>query len=152
MDKSVLGTQTVTQVGLLVHDIVKSRDDWAEFLGVEPPPISQTGTHAEWETEYMGKPSEARAKLAFFNIGPGLQLELIEPDKDPSSTWRADLDKNGEGFHHLAFDIKGMKKICTKLGENGMQLLQNGEYPGGRYAYLDANEKLKIVLELLEND
>jgi len=152
MDKSVLGTQTVTQVGLLVHDIEKSSKDWAEFLGVEPPPISLSGTHEEWETMYMDKPSEARAKLAFFNIGPGLQLELIEPDKDPNSTWRADLEKNGEGFHHLAFDIKGMKKMITKLGEGGMPLLQNGEYPGGRYAYVDANDKLKIVLELLEND
>jgi hypothetical protein len=33
-----------------------------------------------------------------------------------------------------------------------LKLLQTGEYTGGRYAYIDANEKLKLMLELLEND
>ena len=32
-----------------------------------------------------------------------------------------------------------------------MKLLQTGGWDGGRYAYLDANDQLKVVLELLEN-
>jgi len=100
----------------------------------------------------MGQPSEARAKLAFFKAGENLNIELIEPDKDPNSTWRHDLDANGEGFHHIAFVINGMKEKIEICGKQGFKLLQTGEYPGGRYAYIDANEKLKLVLELLEND
>ena len=152
MNTPILGTDIVTQVGILVHDIEKARVEWAKLFRIEPPPVKLTGTHDEWQTEYMGKPSEARAKLAFFRVGPQLELELIEPDKDPNSTWRADLDKNGEGFHHIAFTVKGMGDVCKRLEDNGMKLLQKGEYPGGRYAYVDANEKLKLVLELLEND
>jgi 4-hydroxyphenylpyruvate dioxygenase-like putative hemolysin len=78
-------------------------------------------------------------------------LELIEPNDEPS-TWRDDLNKNGEGIHHIAFNIKGMKEIIGKLERNGMPLIQKGEYKGGRYAYIDANDTLKTVLELLEND
>ena len=148
----MLGTNVVTQVAILVHDIEKAKVDWANFLGVDPPQVIVTGTREEAETEYMGQPSEARAKLAFFNVGPQLDIELIEPDKDPNSTWRADLDKNGEGFHHIAFVVKGMKEVCAKLAENSMPLIMKGEYTGGRYAYIDANEKLKMTLELLEND
>jgi catechol 2,3-dioxygenase-like lactoylglutathione lyase family enzyme len=151
MDKNILGTQVVTQVALVVHDIEKTSQAYADFFGVEKPDWMLTGTHEESQAEYMGKPSKARAKLAFFPIGPNLQLELIEPDDEPS-TWRDDLNKNGEGIHHIAFGIKGMKEVIAKLDRNGMPLIQKGEYQGGRYAYINANETLKTVIELLEND
>jgi methylmalonyl-CoA/ethylmalonyl-CoA epimerase len=150
MENNILGTSTVTQIGILVHDIEKTAKVYAEFLGVEPTFVI-TGNYDEAQTEYLGKPSHARSKLAFFTIGQGLQLELIEPDHEPS-TWRHDLDQYGEGVHHIAFVVEGMKDKVLKLAKNKMPLLQKGEYTGGRYAYIDANEDLKLVLELLEND
>jgi hypothetical protein len=152
MGNPILGTNVVCQVGILVHDIEKTSKEWAAFLGVDVPKAQLTGDINEAETKYMGKPSEARSKLAFFHVGENVDIELIEPDKDPSSTWRHDLDANGEGFHHIAFVVKGMKEKIEICGKQGFELLQTGEYTGGRYAYIDANEKLKLVLELLEND
>jgi len=152
MDKNILGTGTVVQIAFVVHDIEKTSKDFADFLGMdETPGWIWTGTREQAQTEYRGNPSDARSKLAFFSIGEGIQLELIEPDMTPS-TWRDDLDKNGEGFHHIAFFVKGMKEKITLLGKNGMELIQKGEYAGGRYAYIDARDSLKTVLELLEND
>ncbi|MDR0758767.1 MAG: VOC family protein [Treponema sp.] len=152
MGSPVLGTNLLCQVGILVNDIEKTSQDWAEFLGVEPPEIQITGDVNEARTRYSGAPSEARAKLAFFHVGPDVDVELIEPDKDPASTWRHDLDVNGEGFHHIAFVVQGMKEKIAACERAGYKLLQTGEYSGGRYAYIDADEKLKLVLELLEND
>ena len=149
--KPLLGNQVVTQIGLLVHDIEKASRDYAAFLGVEPPQIRETDIMEKAQTTYMGSPTRARARLAFFQVGPQVQLELIQPDQHPS-TWRRDLDARGEGFHHIAFQIKGMKQTIAACQGEGMALLQTGEYTGGRYAYLDANDKLKLVLELLEND
>lgn len=151
MEKNILGTQIVAQIGILVRDIEKTSQAYADFFGIEKPQYIVTGTYEEAQTEYMGAPSKARAKLAFFDIGPTIQLELIEPDQEPS-TWRHDLDTCGEGVHHIAFHIKGMKEKIAVLQKNNMPLLQKGEYTGGRYAYLDANEDLKVILELLEND
>jgi len=151
MDKNILGNNIVVQIAFVVHDIEKSSQVFADFLGVEKPSWNLTGPIEESETEYRGKPSKARAKLAFIPIGDNLTLELIEPDMEPS-TWREGLDKNGEGFHHIAFNIKGMKEKITLLGQNGMELIQKGEYPGGRYAYVDASNTLHTLLELLEND
>ncbi len=151
MDKKILGTDTVVQVGFIVNDIEKTGHDFADFLGLDYPGWSITGTREEAETEYMGKPSDARAKLMFFSVGGALQIELIEPDNEPS-TWREHLDKYGEGVHHLAFNVKGMKEKTVALKANGIQFLQKGEYTGGRYAYFDAKESLKTVIELLEND
>jgi len=151
MSAPFLGTSVVTQIGILVHDIEKSAAAYSAFLGIDNPRRSITDVEEQAQTRYMGQPTQARAKLAFYNVGPNLQIELIEPDHNPS-TWRHDLDKNGEGFHHIAFVIKDMKGQIKKLEANGMPLLQTGEYTGGRYAYLDANDSLKLVLELLEND
>jgi hypothetical protein len=152
MGEPILGTNLLCQVGILVHDIEKTKKEWAAFLGVEPPAVQITGDVDEAQTKYLGARSEARSKLAFFHVGPNVDIELIEPDKNPNSTWRHDLDANGEGFHHIAFVIKGMKEKIEICGKAGFNLLQTGEYTGGRYAYIDANEKLKLVLELLEND
>ncbi len=149
--KQPLDTSVVTQVAIIVKDIEKSAKDFAEFLGAAVPEIRVTAPRETAQTMHRGKPSEARAKLAFFDIGPGLRLELIEPDEHPS-TWREYLDEHGEGVHHIAFNIKGTKQKIDRLGKDGMPLIQTGEYKGGRYAYIDALGKLKTVIELLEND
>ncbi len=81
----------------------------------------------------------------------GMQLELIEPDDHPS-TWKEFLDKHGEGIHHIALNVKGMKETVAYLENNGMPLVQKGEYTGGRYAYIDSSDKLGMIIELLEND
>ena len=151
MKKGILGTHVVTQVGLLVHDIEKTAQVYADFLGVPKPPIQVTDVLEKSQAKYRGKPTRSRAKLAFFKVGEGLDIELIEPDKEPS-TWREDLDRKGECVHHIAFQIKGMKEKVADLAKEGMPLVQSGEYTGGRYAYIDANKDLKVLIELLEND
>jgi methylmalonyl-CoA/ethylmalonyl-CoA epimerase len=150
MSNNVLGTKVITQIGLLVHDIDKTSQAYADFFGVDKPAWFWTDTVDVAQTEYRGESSEARAKLAFFDMG-SLQLELIEPDHHPS-TWRESLDQNGEGFHHIAFVIDGMKEKIGLLEAKGMPLLQKGEYTGGRYAYMDTFSELKVLVELLEND
>ncbi|MCM3362443.1 VOC family protein [Niallia sp. MER TA 168] len=150
MDKNMLGNNFITQIGILVHDIEKTSQAYADFFGVDKPEWSLTDTVDRAQTEYRNQSTEARAKLAFFNMG-SLQLELIEPDHNPS-TWREYLDEHGEGPHHIAFVINGMKEKVTLMEKNQMPLLQKGEYTGGRYAYMDTFKDLKIILELLEND
>ncbi|MEH7546723.1 MULTISPECIES: VOC family protein [Bacillaceae] len=149
-EKNVLGTNVIAQIGILVHDIEKTSQAYADFFGVENPGWSLTDTVDKAETQYKGDSTEARAKLAFFDMG-SLQLELIEPDQHPS-TWREYLDEHGEGPHHIAFIIKGLKEKINLMERNQMPLMQKGEYSGGRYAYMDTFKDLKIILELLEND
>jgi len=150
MDKNILGTKVVTQIGILVNDIEKASQAYADFLGVEKPQWIITDTVDKAQTEYRGQSTPARAKLAFFHVG-SVDIELIEPDHNPS-TWREALDKYGEGVHHIAFVIDGMKEKIMLLEKNQMPLVQKGEYTGGRYAYIDSIKDLKVMIELLEND
>lgn len=57
-----------------------------------------------------------------------LQLELIEPDHQPS-TWRDYLNEHGEGLHHIAFAVEGMKEKIMLLEGKGFPLQQKGSTP-----------------------
>jgi methylmalonyl-CoA/ethylmalonyl-CoA epimerase len=150
MERNILGTKVITLIGILVHDIEKTSQAYADFFGLEKPQWTLTDAVEKAQTEYRGKRSEARAKLAFFDMG-SLEIELIEPDHNPS-TWRELLDKNGEGPQYIAFEIEGLKDKIAVLRRSQMALLQKGEFTGGRYAYIDTLRDLKVIIELLEND
>ena len=151
MGKGILGTQIVTQIGFIVKDVDTTKKKFAEFLGVEEPNAFWTDGIDKTQSEFNGKPCQAKARLAFFKVGDTLDIELIQPDEHPS-VWRNFLEEKGEGVHHIAFQIKGMKEKVSLLDKAGMTLIQKGEYTGGRYAYIDSLGDLKVLLELLEND
>ena len=150
MTEPTLGNNIVMQVGIIVRDIEAKARAWSEILGLPMPNIIITDTVDKAQTEYNGKPTIARAKLAFFHMGQ-LDVELIEPIDGPS-TWKDQLDGHGDSLHHIAFVIEGMQEKIAYLNSKGVPLVQRGEYTGGRYAYLDGVAQLGTVLELLEND
>ena len=145
----LFGRGSIVQIGVVVKDIEKASAAYADLLGVPVPKWSWTDTADKAHTQFKGKPSPARAKLAFIEL-KNITLELIEPDRNPS-TWREFLDTKGEGVHHIAFEIKGMDDKTALLAKKGMPLLQKGDYEGGRYAYIDGAARLGLILELLEN-
>jgi len=112
------------------------------------PEVIITRPGLEVAQTYKGVRSSAQAKLAFFNLGQ-VQLELIEP-MGGDSTWQEALDRNGEGFHHLAFWVDGMQKSVDFLRGRGIPMVQRGDMGEGQYAYFDAEEELGVTLELLE--
>ena len=145
-----LGSSVVCQIGLVVRDIERSTKAYADLFGVQVPDWSLTGPEEVAHTRYRGQPTQARAKLAFFQLG-SVSLELIEPLGGPS-TWREFLETNGEGVHHIAFRIQGMAEQVGILDKRGMPPVQRGDYAGGHYAYIDSAPQLGVILELLEND
>ncbi len=148
--KEILKVDVVAQIGIVVKDIEKVCENFSRIFGLEKPNIIITDIYEKSKTEYRENPTYARAKLAFFNF-KNIVIEFIEPDENPS-TWREFLDTYGEGIHHLGFEIKGMKEKIENFKEMGLEVVQKGEYEGGRYAYIDTLKKLKFIIELLEND
>ena len=149
----LLKTNTVTQVALVVKDIEKTKKKWAAFLGVPVPDTVQAGDYEITKTKYKGKGApKAKCLMAFFDAGPGMQLELIQPNGE-KSTWQDFLDKKGEGLHHIAFAVKDTKKILENCEKEGIKCVQQGVYGdgGGEYAYLDTIKDFKCVIETLES-
>jgi catechol 2,3-dioxygenase-like lactoylglutathione lyase family enzyme len=150
MSSGVMEARPVVQVGVVCRDIEETSKRYAEFFGVPAPEWHLTEGIEKTRMKHRGVDSSARAKLAFLDFGQ-VQLELIEPDEHPS-TWREFLDEKGEGIHHIAFVVDGMKRVASDMEDHGYTILQKGEYSGGRYAYVDTSKSLKLIIELLEND
>ncbi len=149
----ILETSTLAQVGFIVRDIEESKKVFAEFLGVEVPPTVDGGAYEVAQTTFMGQPApEANCNMAFFNVNPGLQIELIQPNGKPSA-WQMYLDEYGEGIHHIAFPIKDTDGKVISCEKFGMPCIQRGKYgdASGEYAYFDARKQLKCFIETLES-
>ena len=147
-----VGTHLFAQVGFIVRDVEATKRKWAEFLGVEVPETQPVGDYSVTQTTFMGQPApKASCLMAFFDVGPGLQLELIQPNEAPS-TWRNFLNEHGEGMHHIAFQVQDSAKQVANAEAAGLKLVQHGVYGdgGGEYNYLDAPER-KCIVELLES-
>lgn len=148
MPSNNLGSTTIAQIAIVVRDIEEASKRWAEILGMPVPNIIITQPGEEVHMTYRGQPSNAQAKLAFFNLGQ-VQLELIEPIGEPS-TWKEALDQNGEAVHHIAFWVEDMQASVDFLKQHGIPMIQRGDMGEGQYAYFDAQDKLGVQIELLE--
>lgn len=151
MDKGILGTDIICQIGLLVNDVKETGKRYAEFFGVEVPPVVHSGEAEKVRAEYNGEPSDATCLMMFFNLGT-VQLELIQPDNKPS-VWRDDLNLRGEGPHHIAFQVRDSKDKAKELEAAGFALRMMGDYGdnSGCFHYINTNNALKMTIELLES-
>ena len=148
----IVGSNVFAQIGFIVKDIETTKRKWATFLGVDVPDTVDGGEYSVTGTTFMGSPAPtANCLMAFFDVGPAMQLELIQPNEAPS-TWRNFLNEHGEGMHHIAFQVRDSAKQVANAEAEGLKLIQHGRYGdgGGEYNYLDAPE-LKCIVELLES-
>lgn len=150
MREPVLKTSKVLQIAFIVSDVQAAAEKYARLFGIETPQVSMSDGYEKAQTVFMGKPSPARCKMAFIDLD-NIQLEFIEPDENDSD-WKRSLEEKGNSLHHIAFEVKDMKKQIKSLEEDGAQCIQKGEYPGGRYAFMDTADEYMVKFELLEND
>lgn len=139
----------IKQIGIVVEDIDKGIEAYQKVFGAELKGTLFSGGEGK-NVKYLGKATDAGAKLAFFDIG-GLEIELLQPVGKPS-TWETFLSSNGDGLHHIAFHVADANAVARQLVEKGLRIVQTDEFPNnsGQYIYLDATELLGMQIELLQ--
>lgn len=143
-------TKQAVHVAIVVSDIEDVLGNYCRLFQMEMPVIKLTGAPEDAKVEYRGMPTFTRAKQSFLQFG-NLRVEFLEPD-EKESTWREYLDRHGNIVHHIAFDVEDMEEAVSVLAEEEMPLVQKGAYNGGKYAYIGSENKLGVMLELLQND
>jgi catechol 2,3-dioxygenase-like lactoylglutathione lyase family enzyme len=146
----LLGTNKIEQLVIVVKDLDAAAEAYCKLLGVEKPPVIQSGPSELTQVIFEGKPTEADSKYMFINT-PLLQLELIEPGDSPS-TWNKHLETQGEGVHHISFIVNDIEEKVKLLEDLGYPVIQRGNFWNGkgRYAYMDTSSTYKVIIELLE--
>jgi methylmalonyl-CoA/ethylmalonyl-CoA epimerase len=143
-----LQNAVLCQVVFVVKNAERTSEKFSQITGMKISAPILTDDYDKAHTQFRGKPSQAKAKLIFFDMGQ-VAIEIIEPIGGPS-TWREFLDAHGDGVHHIAFTVKNAATSAEGLTANGIPAIQSGDFEGGKYIYLDGEKELGVILELLE--
>ena len=132
----------IRSVGRVHHVavVVRSMDDalgfYRDTLGLAPGPV-------------VAIPPD-RVRIAFLPVGE-VKIELVEPTDDTTGVARF-LASRGEGFHHVCFEVPDISAALTRLGLDGVELIDTAPRPGaeGPVAFLHPRSCHGVLVELIE--
>jgi methylmalonyl-CoA epimerase len=91
-----------------------------------------------------------RVRIAFLGVGES-KVELVEPTDDTTGVARF-LASRGEGFHHVCFEVANLAQELTRLGIDGVELIDSAPRKGaeGPVAFLHPRSCHGVLVELIE--
>jgi methylmalonyl-CoA epimerase len=91
-----------------------------------------------------------RVRIAFLGVGES-KVELVEPTDDTTGVARF-LASRGEGFHHVCFEVDNLTEELTRLGIDGVELIDSAPRRGaeGPVAFLHPRSCHGVLVELIE--
>jgi methylmalonyl-CoA/ethylmalonyl-CoA epimerase len=99
-------------------------------------------THTE---DYQGM------RIGFIPVGDS-SIELLQ-DVSGSSAIRKFLDKNGEGIHHIAFEVDDIHQAVAELRDKGIKLIDETPRQGAHgmtIAFMHPKASHGILMELCQ--
>jgi methylmalonyl-CoA/ethylmalonyl-CoA epimerase len=91
-----------------------------------------------------------RVRIAFLGVGES-KVELVQPTDDTTGVARF-LANKGEGFHHVCFEVANLAEELTRLGIDGVELIDTAPRRGaeGPVAFLHPRSCHGVLVELIE--
>ncbi len=90
-------------------------------------------------------------KTLFYQIGES-KIELLEAT-DPNSAIAKYLEKNKQGFHHVAFEVDDIEAELARLQSEGFELIHQTPKEGAdnkRIAFLHPKATAGLLVELCQ--
>lgn len=136
------------QINIVVADIEKAAEKWAEILGIEKPEIYTNHLEGNEHYTYRGEPVSCDLKVANIDMG-NFVLELHQPVGGPSS-FQEFLDKHGNGVHHIGFEVGSDRdRVIEDLAAAGFDTNRTlGIYPGSSWTIVDGEDTLGVNLNI----
>jgi methylmalonyl-CoA/ethylmalonyl-CoA epimerase len=104
----------IEHIGIAVRDIEQAKHTFAQLLG----------------TEFYKEETVASEGVTtvFFKVGE-VKIELLQATNADSPIAKF-IDKNGEGIHHIAFEVDSVNKKAEYLKDNGFRVLNDDAKEG----------------------
>ena len=100
-------TNKINHIGIAVKNLENAIPLYRDQLGME--------------FEGTEEVAEQKVRVAFLKIGES-RIELLEPTS-PDSAVAKFLEKNGEGVHHMAYEVEDINVALAELKEKGVRLI-----------------------------
>ena len=145
--EKLIALPTPDQIGMVSRDIEKTIGAYTKLFQCGPFEIVEREYSALTST-YRGKPGGFRYRVGYAQFGV-VQLEIIQP-LEGKTIYDEFLETRGDGLHHFGLMIQGIEEKVEALGRMGFQVLQSGQRPGRKYAYMDTEPVLGTIIEFRE--
>jgi methylmalonyl-CoA/ethylmalonyl-CoA epimerase len=127
----------VDHIGIAVKNLDETIPYYTETLGLKVLKIEEVASES--------------VRVAFIDAG-NVKLELLEPMSNQSAI-HTFIEKKGEGIHHIAFGVEGIKERMIELREKGIRILN--EQPklgagGAQVAFLHPKSSFGVLYELCD--
>ena len=110
----------VDHVAIAVHDLEAAIEHYRRLYGVEP-------IHREVIEDQM-------VSEALIPVGESL-IQLLEPTS-PESTVARFLERNGEGLHHVGYEVPDIQAALDHVKDEGQRLIDETPRRGSRGALI----------------
>lgn len=100
-------TNKINHIGIAVKNLENAIPLYRDQLGME--------------FEGTEEVTEQKVRVAFLKIGES-RIELLEPTS-PDSPVAKFLEKNGEGIHHMAYEVADIEVALAELKEKEVRLV-----------------------------
>ena len=128
----------IEHIGIAVKNLEQSNELYAKLFGVK-----------HYKTEFVSSES---VKTSFFKIGES-KIELLQAT-DPESPIAKFIEKQGEGVHHLAFDVDNIEVEIKRLINEGFELIHKSPKLGAdnkKIAFLHPKSSGGVLIELCQD-
>ncbi len=111
-------TKKINHIGIAVKNIETATPFYRDVLG-----MNFEGTE---------EVAEQQVRVAFFQVGES-RIELLEPTS-PDSPVAKFLEKNGEGIHHIAYEVDDLEAALADLQAKEVRLIDKTPRKGAHGA------------------
>jgi len=130
-------TRKINHIGIAVKNLENAIPLYRDQLGMK--------------FEGSEEVTEQKVRVAFLQVGES-RVELLEPTS-PDSPVAKFLEKNGEGIHHLAYEVDDIEAALAELKEKDVRLIdaqpRNGAH-GSLIAFLHPKATGGVLTELCQ--
>jgi methylmalonyl-CoA/ethylmalonyl-CoA epimerase len=127
----------IYHLGYAVHDVGAAARFYEENFGARPSALEVV--------------EDQGIVAAMFRVGES-QIELVQPTYPDSPIGRF-LERRGEGFHHVAFEVEDLEAALAELKRNGVELIDESPRLGAggtRMAFVHPKGAFGVLTELVE--
>ena len=145
-EKIDLNNFRVDQLGFVFQDVEKQAKIFEALFNIPKfhfiPPFPNT-------INYRGNEVNVTTKIGFSRYFNNTQIELIQ-HIEGESIYKEFIDQGREGLHHISLSIDNLEFYLDQFQKSGYEVIYSGTISTQKWAYLDTEKKLGVLLELQE--
>lgn len=135
----------IVQVGILVRNVDETARKLEKLIGIGPFQILEPVYR---NLTLHGRPGRFKIRIGLAKAGP-IQVELMQP-LSGETIYDEYAERKGCGLHHLAIRAENMEQSISDMKTKGFKVIQSGNRPGVKWAYLDTEKQTGLIFELIE--